>query len=195
MVKILNFQKLTNLKWLNMFDVSYMDKKGRNRTWQIATRAGTPKCATGCYSAPDAVVIVPFHRTEKKLVVTKEFRVPLADDEYGFPAGLVDKGETVEAAARRELAEETGLDLTRVLKTGPPIYSSAGMTDESVALVYAECDGEPSTEKTEASENIEVLFVSPSDALRLCTDNALKFDAKAWIVLSQYAETGHMPLF
>ena len=190
-MKIIDFKKLTNLRWLNMFDVSYVDKKGETRTWQVASRADEPKCATGYFSRPDAVVIVPFHMTAQKMVVTKEFRVPLADYEYGFPAGLVDEGETVEEAARRELAEETGLAVTRLIKIGPPIYSSAGMTDESVAMVYVECDGAPSTENTEGSEHIEVIFLSPTDALRMCADASLKFDAKAWIVLSHYAETGH----
>jgi len=186
----LNYKKLTNLKWLNMFDVSYINKKGQKGTWQIASRAVAPKCATGLFSRPDAVVIAAFHRTEKKMVVTREFRVPLADYEFGFPAGLVDENETVEAATRRELAEETGLEVTRMLKIGPPVYSSAGMTDESVAVVYVQCDGIASTDRTEGSEDIEVLFFSPSDARRACADAALKFDAKAWIILSYYAQTG-----
>lgn len=191
-VEIKKAHKLTNLKWLNMFDVIYMDKNGRNKSWQIATRARQPKCVSGRFTEPDAVVIVPFHTPENKVVITREYRVPLADYEYGFPAGLVDDGESVEEAVRRELKEETGLSLTRVINTSPPVYSSAGMTDESVAMVYIECNGRPSTAGNTASESIEVDFVSPSQAARLCDNPALKFDAKAWLVLYNYSKTGHL---
>jgi len=191
-VEIKKAHKLTNLKWLNMFDVIYMDKNGRNNSWQIATRARQPKCVSGRFTEPDAVVIVPFHTPENKIVITREYRVPLADYEYGFPAGLVDDGESVEQAVRRELKEETGLSLTRVINTSPPVYSSAGMTDESVAMVYIECNGRPSTAGNTTSESIEVDFVSPSQAARLCDNPALKYDAKAWLVLYNYSKTGHL---
>ncbi|MFC1859927.1 NUDIX hydrolase [Thermodesulfobacteriota bacterium] len=158
----------------------------------LASRSGEPKCVTGNFSQPDAVVIVPFHNSREKLVVTKEFRVSLAGYEYGFPAGLVDQGETVQEAAGRELREETGLKLTRFIKIGAPVYSSAGMTDESVSMVYVECEGETSDAANEGSEDIEVLFVSQREARRLCNDQALKFDAKAWIVLSNFAEHGRV---
>ena len=61
MVKIRSSQKLTDLKWLNMFEVAYVDKSGRNRSWQVASRAKEPKCITKQFAVPDAVVIVPFH--------------------------------------------------------------------------------------------------------------------------------------
>ena len=35
----------------------------------------------------------------------------VGDYVYNFPAGLIDEGETPEVAAKRELKEETGLDL------------------------------------------------------------------------------------
>lgn len=191
-MEIKTANKLTDLKWLNMFEVAYKDKNGRNKSWQVATRARQPKCVSGRYTDPDAVVIVPFHTSENKIVITREYRVPLADYEVGFPAGLVDNGEGVEQAVRRELKEETGLNLTRVISISPPVYSSAGMTDESVAMVYIECKGRPSTAGNSASESIEVDFVSPSQAVRLCGNPALKFDAKAWLVLYNYSKTGHL---
>jgi len=189
-MKIISAKKLTDLKWVNMFDVSYRDKNGRSKQWQVATRAQEPKCVSGRFTVPDAVVIVPFHTSEQKIAITREYRVALADFEYGFPAGLIDEGESIEQAVRRELKEETGLTLTRVLNTSPPIYSSAGMTDESVAMVTIECDGRPSSAGNKASESIKVEFASPSQAARLCADPALKFDAKAWLVLSHYSQTG-----
>jgi ADP-ribose pyrophosphatase len=191
-MKIIGSKKLTNLKWLNLFNVSYIDKNGNRKIWQVASRVKKPKCVTNDFAKPDAVVMVPFHKSKKKMVITKEYRVPLSDYEYGFPAGLIDEGETVQQAARRELKEETGLDLTRIIRISPCIYSSAGMTDESVSMVYIECDGDPSNHRNEESENIEVLFVSPEEALRLCNDSSLKFDAKAWIVLINFAEFGRI---
>jgi ADP-ribose pyrophosphatase len=189
-VEIRSADKLTNQKWLNLFDVAYVDEDGHHRSWQIASRSSAPKCITGRYNMPDAVVIVPYHTAEKKVVVTREYRVPLADYEYGFPAGLIDPGETIEQTARRELQEETGLIATRFLKISPPVYSSAGMTDESVAMVYVECDGQPSTVANTASELIEVQLVTRTQASQMCQNPTLKFDVKAWLVLVRFAEKG-----
>ncbi|UCF91142.1 MAG: NUDIX hydrolase [Desulfobacterales bacterium] len=191
-MQIKSAEKLTNFKWLNLFNVQYIDKNGDEKSWQLASREKEPKCLTDRDHPPNAVVIVPFHRPQGKLVITREYRVPLGGEEYGFPAGLVDKGETVQEAARRELKEETGLDVTRLIRTSPAIYSSAGMTDESVAMVFVECDGGLSTARTTSSEAIEVMLISAPEASRLCNDPSLKFDAKAWLVLYYFAANGHL---
>lgn len=190
--RIIAAQPLTDARWLNLFRVDYHLAERGSRSWVVATRGELPRCVTGRFETPDAVVVVAYHVPTAKIVATREYRVALADHEYGFPAGLVEGGESVESAARRELREETGLEATRVLRTSPCLYSSAGMTDESVVLVYAECEGEPSTAGNDASELIEVLFLSPPEAGRLCGDTSLKFDAKAWLVLSHFAATGHI---
>ena len=188
MIKIKGSKKLTAEKWLNLFDVRYIARTGIEKSWQMASRQNEPKCISGSYQQPDAVVIVPFHTARNKMVIIREHRVPLDDYEYGFPAGLIDDGESVEQAVRRELMEETGLAVSRFIKVSPPIYSSAGMTDESVAMVYVECEGEPSNRANTDSEMIEILLISPGEALDLLSDTGLKFDAKAWLVVSQFAE-------
>ena len=190
-VKIKGSKKLTAGRWLNLFDVDYTARTGEEKSWQIVTRQKEPKCVSGDYRQPDAVVIVPFHASEGKMVILREYRVALNDYEYGFPAGLVDQGESVEQATRRELMEETGLTVRRFIKISPPIYSSAGMTDESVAMVYVDCEGAPSTRGNAASELIEILLVSPAEAQELLKDITLKFDAKAWLVISRFAESNH----
>jgi ADP-ribose pyrophosphatase len=189
MIEIKESKKLTDEKWLNLFNVEYVAKTGDVKSWQLVTRQKEPKCVTGRYERPDAVVIVPFHRVKGKMVITREYRVPLNDYEYGFPAGLIDADESVEQATRRELREETGLTVSRFIKMSPPIYSSAGMTDESVVMVYVECEGKPTNSANTEFELIEVLLITPAEAFRMSSDPTLKFDAKAWFEISQFAES------
>jgi len=191
-MKIQNVEKITDCRHLNLYEISYINKNGVEKLWHIASRADKAKCLTGKFDMPDAVVIVPFHKKKDKLVIIKEFRVPLGGYQYGFPAGLVDEGETIQQTCIRELKEETGLNLTRIKKISPPVYSSSGMTDESVSIVYAECDGTPSNKGNEASEDITTIFVSPSKASELCKDSKIKLDVKTWLVLSSFAENGRI---
>lgn len=190
--RIIAARPLTNARWLNLFEVDYRIADAADRSWVLATRNERPRCVSGRFETPDAVIIAAFHRTTSRIVVTREYRVALADYEYGFPAGLVEAGESVETAARRELIEETGLRATRVIRTSPCLYSSAGMTDESMVMVYVDCEGEPSAADNDASEIIEALLLTPEEAGRLCNDPALKFDAKAWLVLTGFAATGRI---
>ena len=56
---------------------------------------------------PDAAIIFPL-TGEGEVVLVRQYRPPLQRMELGLPAGLVEEGEKPEAAARRELLEETG---------------------------------------------------------------------------------------
>jgi len=189
-LNILETRKLTDLPHLNLFRARYEDRRGDSKGWIFASRQDPPRLVSGKWSLPDAVVIVPYHLTHRKLVIIEEFRVPLGGYQYGFPAGLVDDGETIEATCRRELREETGLALCRVLRQSPPVLSSSGITDESVSMVFVECDGTPSNKANESSEDIQTVLVGQQKARTICTETDRRMDVKTWIVLSAYAQFG-----
>ena len=191
-MKINAVKKITTCDHLNLFSVNYNDRKNCDKNWIFASRSTHPNPLEQDFSLPDAVVIVPYHCHEKKLVLIKEFRVVLGGYQYGFPAGLVDKGETIQESAARELKEETGLTVLEFKKISPPIYSSSGMTDESVSMVYVDCAGDPSNEGNTGSEDIQPIFVSPEEASAICNNDDLKVDVKTWLVLSVYGETGRI---
>jgi len=56
---------------------------------------------------PDAAIIFPL-TASGEVILVRQYRPPLGRMELGLPAGLVERGEDPETAARRELAEETG---------------------------------------------------------------------------------------
>ena len=76
-----------------------------------------------------------------EVVLVEQFRVPLGRICLELPAGLIGdddggEGDTVEAAARRELEEETGFRAGSIEVIGE-FYSSPGMVSESFTLVRA----------------------------------------------------------
>ena len=175
---------------MNLFSIYYKDRLNCEKQWVFASRSTHLNPLERDYKHPDAVVVVPFHVQEKKLVVIKEFRMALAGYQYGFPAGLVDQGETVAQAGKRELFEETGLTVTRILKKSPAVFSSSGMTDESISLLFVDCEGVPTSQFNEASEDIQVMMVSRKQAADILCDEKIKFDVKSWIVLNTFASRG-----
>lgn len=179
--------KLTDCRWVNLFEVRYKRKAHGERSWVMCSRKDKPIEEA---ADADAVVIVATIDVagEKKLVLTKEFRVPIWDYEYGFPAGLIDDEEDIEETVRRELKEETGLELVKINHISTPVYSSAGLTDESCHMVLVEAKGQPSNKWLDGTEDIEVLLLDV-EGIRDLLASDKKVAAKAWGLLYHYAKT------
>ncbi len=193
MTKPYKITKLTDEQWLNLYDVQY--QRGRMKQpyhWLMCSRKDKP---VEDAAAVDAVVIVPVVKTAdgNRLALTKEFRAALWDDEYGFPAGLIDDGESIESTVKRELKEETGLDVVKICHISKPVYSSAGLTDECCSMVIVQAAGTPSTTQNEEHEDIEVLLMDAND-VRDLLNSKKKVAAKAWGLLYHVAITGKIEL-
>ncbi|SKA86317.1 ADP-ribose pyrophosphatase [Clostridium sp. USBA 49] len=193
--RIKNLTVLAQTKYLSLYDAEYINKKGIKKHWTIASRKDfntlKEKFFKGREQNIDAVIIAALHKESKSLVLIKQFRVPLNDYVYEIPAGLLDGNETIEQAVKRELKEETGLNLIKINneKSKNKVYVSVGMTDESVAMVYCTCEGEISNKYLEDDEDIETILVSQEKAKELLKQN-INMDIKAWMTLQVFASLG-----
>jgi ADP-ribose pyrophosphatase len=189
-MRIAKVEKLTNEKWINLFATNY-EYKGHQGRWVFASRRPEPYKSS---AAGDAVIIVPILRVggqPPRLVLEKEFRVPVGDYVIGLPAGLLEPGESIEDTVRRELLEETGLEVTTFKRVTQPLLSSSGLTDEAAAMAFV--DAQPSAQggqALEGTEDIEVLLLDFAAACRLCDAHRARIDAKAWSVLYLYQQLG-----
>lgn len=189
-MKITGATIVSKVKFVTLFAISYLDRKNRSKQWHMVSRGEQPKCVTGNNRRADAAIIVPYHRSQEKLVVIKEFRIPVGGYQYGFPAGLIDPGETIAEAAGRELFEETGLTLVKVFRRSPAIFSSAGLTDETIAMIFAEVEGTPTIRNNEDSEEIEVFLMDRSEVADLLRRPEIVFGARAWLVMDAFVRAG-----
>jgi ADP-ribose pyrophosphatase len=191
-MEIKHIDKLTDEKWLNLFAATF-EHRGHTGRWVFASRRPWPH--TGALVS-DAVVIVPVLRNPgepPRLVLVKEFRVPAGGYVYGFPAGLLEPGEGLEQTVRREVREETGLEVVAVRRVTPPLFPSSGMSDEAVAMAFVDVRGTAGSRPSpEASEDLEVVLLDHAQACRLCDDPDVWLDARAWTVLYLYRQLGRL---
>jgi ADP-ribose pyrophosphatase len=187
--EIIDTKKLTNEKWLNLF-ARTVRRDGKDHRWLFASRKAEPKLD----GRPDAVLIVPIllGGPEPLLVATREWRVPIGGYEWGVPAGLLDGDESPEEAARRELWEETGYEIVEVSRVSPLNYSSTGMTDECVQMVYCTCK-KPKGHKQhlDGAEEIEVRLLTIDDVHQL-VDSDEPVNARAWLTFYMYHRLGKL---
>lgn len=101
-----------------------------------------------------------------EFVLVRQYRPGLGAVHYELPAGVVDHGEDVEAAAKRELREETGFgggrwSLLTQLSANPALQNN-------ITTTYLAEDVEPMGEPTpEQTEDLRVHLVKVGNAIGL----------------------------
>ncbi|MER0239143.1 NUDIX hydrolase [Fulvimarina sp. MAC8] len=123
------------------------------------------------------VVVIPYDPKTDSVVVIRQFRIgsALALDKAAaieLPAGLVDPGEEVEAAAGRELTEETGMT-AKAIERCFSMLSTPGLTTEHVNVFLAIVDASEmraNAGKADEDEDIHPILTPFDDLLRAVDD-------------------------
>ncbi len=155
-----------NIMRIEVLDVELPD--GRTSTREIV-RHGT------------AVAVIA-RRRDGQFVFIRQFRKAMERVVFEVMAGNVDPGEASEAAAVRELKEETGYEPDSIRLLGP-IYPSVGYCDERIDIFYAEVH-EPGETDFDHDEEIETILLTEEQMNFRISENKVQ-DAKtlaAWML-------------
>ena len=90
-----------------------------------------------------------------------------------------------EETAKRELKEETGLDLVKIIDIMPPTYSAVGVSNEKTVCVVCEADGVIGG-NPEEDEDIEAFWVDKNSAKKLLYDSDILLAARTQMLLYQW---------
>ena len=172
MSEIKSIQQKTHNRYLNYYELEAVHRDGSVSPYYMASRAKDANHlkAVTRENKPDGVILYGVYGEAKdRVVLIRQYRYPLRDYVYEFPAGLVEEGEDMAAAGIREMYEETGLTFTPVDagSYSRPFFTTIGMTDESCCTVFGYCNGEPTSVHEEASEEIQVILADRAEARRI----------------------------
>lgn len=173
MSQIQEIIKQTDNPYVNMFLVEGKNRKGGDVHYTIASRVRDEKdlkIRSGENTADGVSIYALYGEARDKVVLVRQYRFSIGRFIYEFPAGLCEDGEDFHAAAVREMHEETGL-VFEPLKADTmfetPRFTTIGMTDESVAMVYGYASGEPDMRFLEDTEEIRVVLADRAEAKRI----------------------------
>lgn len=168
-MKVKKIEKIKELNYLHSYRIHYKTKNDKDGIWELVSRGDKKRLENELHenkSYTDGTMVFATDKDKLKVVVLKEFRISAGRYVYMLPAGLIDPNEDVKEAAKREFREETGMTLHPEY-VEKERYTSVGIINEKVNIVYGTCSGHPSKAYQEESEDAEILFIDKKEAIRL----------------------------
>ena len=112
--------------------------------------------------APDWVIVIP--EIDDNFLMVKQWRHGEAALSVEFPGGVIDKGEEAEAAARRELEEETGCKAGKLTKLGS-VNPNPALFSNHVHFYLAQNLSESGKQHLDQDEFINCMKLSKKEVL------------------------------
>ncbi len=189
MNRFLEVIQQTDNPFLNLFKMNAVDKRGHVFSYFFASRNRKEEltCRRKNVCPQGMAVFAVKEDDPGQLLMIRQYRYPIGDYIYELPAGLIDRHETPQEAAIREVKEETGLTL-ELYQGGDscfrkPYFLAQGLTDESNVMVYGTVHGVFTQKEQEDSEDITAFFVNRQQAYEILQNEKISMRAALLLML------------
>lgn len=180
-MKLVRFEKIKDGRYLKNYEITYLNKVGKEKTYEIVSRKELHDVTDIGKKVSGVSIVVTM---EDKLVLLREFRMGVNQTIYNLVAGMLEDGETLEDCIERELYEETGLRLKRIIDILPPSYAAVAISDTMTQIAFVEAEGTFS-DHTSDNEMIEAALYTRKEVRELLKNE--RFSSRAQMVAYQFA--------
>lgn len=187
-MKFKSLQKVHAGKFIDRYDVVYETADGNDKVYEMISRDHDIESAADPFArlqAPDhhdSVILILTDESGEHILISKEFRMATGLWVYNFPAGLIDPGETPEESAKRELWEETGLDLYEIDDVLGRSIAAIGFSNEKNVTIFGKARGE-FRKSTSAEEEIEPGWYTKAEVRELLRTEYCAARTQAYLYL------------
>lgn len=180
-MKLIKMEKVKDGKYLKNYELTYRNKAGKEKTYEIVSR----KELSGIEDIGQKVSGLSIAAVNgDKLLLLREFRMGVNKIVYNLCAGMIEEGESLEQCIRRELYEETGLQVKRIIDILPASYAAVAISDTKTSIVFVEAEGE-FEDHTSDNEWIEAGFYTKEEVRELL--KTAEFSSRAQIIAYFFA--------
>lgn len=186
-MKFLDMRKVWDGRYLKQYELRYENKAGREKRYEMVSRRELRDPSDlGRQTSGVSIVAV----RDGRLLLLREFRMSVNQTVYNLCAGMLEPGETLQDCIRRELYEETGLSVRRILDILPPSYAAVGISDSKTCIAFVEAEGEIA-DHTSQNEEIAAAFYAPGEVEKLLQSG--EFSSRCQVIAYFFAR-GALPL-